>query len=56
MGDPEHGVRTPFDPPRMALHAATLGFRHPRSGEALSFSSPLPPELDAWLAALRSGA
>ncbi len=35
---------------RQALHAAVLGFEHPRTGETLSFSSPLPPELE-WLEA-----
>ena len=28
--------------PRMALHAAELGFIHPRMGELLQFESPLP--------------
>lgn len=39
--------------PRQALHAATLGFDHPVTGEALSFSSPLPPDMDALISALR---
>jgi 23S rRNA pseudouridine1911/1915/1917 synthase len=34
---------------RPFLHACRLQFKHPRSGEQLSFSAPLPPELDAWL-------
>nr|WP_156894382.1 RluA family pseudouridine synthase [Rhodobacter xanthinilyticus] len=42
--------------PRQALHAATLGFLHPVSGEELSFSSPLPADIEALLAALRAGA
>jgi 23S rRNA pseudouridine1911/1915/1917 synthase len=29
---------------RLALHAAVLAFRHPVTGEALRFESPLPPE------------
>ncbi len=37
---------------RQALHAATLGFVHPVTGEALQFSSPLPPDMRALLAAL----
>jgi 23S rRNA pseudouridine1911/1915/1917 synthase len=32
---------------RQALHAAALGFQHPATGEELSFSSPLPPDLRA---------
>ncbi|MEM7523174.1 MAG: RluA family pseudouridine synthase [Pseudomonadota bacterium] len=31
--------------PRQALHAATLGFSHPASGEEMLFSAPLPPDL-----------
>jgi len=42
--------------PRQALHAATLGFEHPVTGENLSFSSPLPADLVALLAALRGAA
>jgi 23S rRNA pseudouridine1911/1915/1917 synthase len=30
---------------RQALHAASLGFEHPRTGKAMHFESPLPPEL-----------
>jgi 23S rRNA pseudouridine1911/1915/1917 synthase len=38
--------------PRQALHAATLGFRHPVSGRALSFSTPLPPDFALLLKVL----
>jgi 23S rRNA pseudouridine1911/1915/1917 synthase len=34
---------------RNFLHAAALQFQHPRSGETLSFSRPLPPELQNFL-------
>jgi 23S rRNA pseudouridine1911/1915/1917 synthase len=34
---------------RPFLHACRLEFLHPRSGERLSFSAPLPPELSALL-------
>lgn len=37
---------------RHALHAASLGFRHPLSGEELDFTSPLPPELKDLVQAL----
>ncbi len=40
--------------PRQALHAATLGFRHPVTGEALSFEAPLPEDLLALCATLRA--
>lgn len=39
--------------PRQALHAATLGFTHPVTGEALEFESPLPRDFAALLQALR---
>lgn len=35
--------------PRQALHAATLGFVHPVSGEKLSFEAPLPQDFQALL-------
>ena len=34
---------------RQALHAATLGFIHPISGEALKFQSPLPSDMQLLL-------
>ena len=42
--------------PRQALHAATLGFRHPVTGEALHFSAPPPADLAALLALLDGNA
>ena len=41
-------------PPRQMLHAARLGFRHPRSGATLEFISPLPSDMLAALATLAS--
>jgi 23S rRNA pseudouridine1911/1915/1917 synthase len=38
---------------RQALHAAVLGFAHPRTGEAKRFEAPLPADMQALLAALR---
>ena len=34
---------------RQFLHAEQLGFRHPRTGEPLRFTAPLPEELSAFL-------
>jgi 23S rRNA pseudouridine1911/1915/1917 synthase len=46
-------VRTELlDFPRQALHAARLGFRHPRTGATLSFETPPPPDMLALLEAL----
>jgi 23S rRNA pseudouridine1911/1915/1917 synthase len=41
---------------RQALHAAVLGFRHPVTGAALRFESPLPADLAGVIAALRARA
>ena len=41
--------------PRQALHAASLGFDHPVSGERLEFSSPLPNDVEGLIAGLRAG-
>ena len=35
--------------PRQALHASILGFTHPKSGEKLRFTAPLPDDFDALL-------
>lgn len=40
---------------RQALHAATLGFEHPVTGEEMMFESELPEDLAALLAALEEG-
>ncbi len=38
--------------PRQALHARTLGFTHPRTGEEMYFEAPVPPDMqqiiDKW--------
>lgn len=41
--------------PRQALHAATLGFRHPATGEDLDFEATLPADMAEVLKRLRSG-
>ncbi len=35
--------------PRQALHAQTLGFRHPSTGEQMDFTSPLADDLQALI-------
>jgi 23S rRNA pseudouridine1911/1915/1917 synthase len=67
VGDPKYGGR--FGLPRgatadlavelrgfkrQALHAATLGFDHPRTGKRLTLESPVPPDFAALLEALRA--
>ena len=34
--------------PRQALHARTLGFTHPHTGEQMDFSAPIPDDM-TWL-------
>lgn len=44
LGDPLYGPRRPaLVLPGQMLHAAQLGFRHPRSGDYLEFEVPVPP-------------
>jgi 23S rRNA pseudouridine1911/1915/1917 synthase len=55
IGDDRYGAPFREAPaPRMALHATTLGFAHPRTGAPLSFTSPWPPDLAAWLDRVRA--
>ncbi len=43
----------PIPSDRLLLHAATLGFDHPVTGERLRFSAPPPPEFVAMVTKLR---
>ena len=43
------GIRAAVDMPRPLLHAVTLEFDHPLSGQRLRFDSPLPDDLAAVL-------
>ncbi|MBK8482166.1 MAG: RluA family pseudouridine synthase [Proteobacteria bacterium] len=47
LGDPLYGPRGSEQlAPRLALHAAHLGLRHPLDGSALSFAAPLADDLE----------
>ena len=35
--------------PRQALHAMTLGFKHPVTGEEMDFTCPIPPDMTALI-------
>lgn len=54
LGDERYGDQGPqhrgWKARRLALHAAALGFVHPVTGRALNFTSPLPVELQQFLA------
>ena len=54
LGDTVYGKRSPLLP-RHFLHAHRLAFSHPATGQALEFSSPLPPDLEEALYAARRG-
>jgi 23S rRNA pseudouridine1911/1915/1917 synthase len=54
LGDPRYKTEQAKHPQwvrkRIALHAQSLGFEHPVSGEALTFASPLPAAFEKFLA------
>jgi 23S rRNA pseudouridine1911/1915/1917 synthase len=54
LGDARYGRAWGPAPPRMALHATTLGFAHPADGRPLTFTSPWPADLTPWLDGVRS--
>ncbi|MBN6185916.1 RluA family pseudouridine synthase [Aneurinibacillus sp. BA2021] len=53
VGDPKYGPKSSFEIEGQALHAKTLGFVHPRTGETLEFHAPLPADMEAILMQLR---
>lgn len=44
-GLPPTARATALDFPRQALHAARLGFTHPRTGEQMAFEAPMPEDM-----------
>ena len=50
-GDATYGGAERYGLARQFLHARRLAFRHPRTGERLDLSSPLPADLEATLQA-----
>jgi 23S rRNA pseudouridine1911/1915/1917 synthase len=52
LGDDRYGTAGALGLRRPFLHAYLLGFRHPRTGERIEETSPLPPDLELALAAL----
>ena len=50
-GDTTYGGAERYSLQRQFLHAHRLAFRHPQSGEQLSFTSPLPGDLETALEA-----
>ena len=54
LGDPRYKIKQAMHPrwirKRIALHATSLGFEHPVSGEAMTFETPLPSAFERFLA------
>jgi 23S rRNA pseudouridine1911/1915/1917 synthase len=55
VGDPLYSRRRTPLLGRQFLHAHLLRFTHPRTGEAMAFHSPLPPDLQGVVEALERG-
>ncbi len=51
-GDPIYGAARGIPVPRLMLHAYSLSFTHPTTGERMTFTAPLP---EAFLKGLKSG-
>jgi 23S rRNA pseudouridine1911/1915/1917 synthase len=54
VGDPTYGAGGRHGLARQFLHSRRLAFRHPGSGEEVSFESSLPEDLEAALARARA--
>jgi 23S rRNA pseudouridine1911/1915/1917 synthase len=57
LGDPTYGGRRvcaieEVEIPRVMLHARTLGFRHPATGEIQEFTRPFPDDMDTVIKGL----
>jgi 23S rRNA pseudouridine1911/1915/1917 synthase len=52
-GDPKYGPKNTLELGGQALHAKTLGFVHPRTGEKLLFEAPLPQDMEKVVRILR---
>ncbi|PID00103.1 MULTISPECIES: RluA family pseudouridine synthase [unclassified Sporosarcina] len=54
VGDPKYGQRKTIDFGGQVLHAGTVGFDHPTTGEYMEFTAPLPENYKQLLNELRS--
>ncbi len=54
VGDPKYGPRKTLQIDGQALHAAVLGFVHPRTNEYLEFEAPLPDYFEQLLDKLKT--
>ncbi|WP_240666611.1 RluA family pseudouridine synthase [Longirhabdus pacifica] len=54
VGDPMYGRTKDISFPGQALHAAKIGFRHPRTNEWLAYEAPLPEDMKELIARVKS--
>jgi 23S rRNA pseudouridine1911/1915/1917 synthase len=54
VGDPMYGKSKGMLMDGQALHAAILGFTHPRTGEWLQFEAPIPPDMENLISTIRT--
>jgi 23S rRNA pseudouridine1911/1915/1917 synthase len=59
LGDPTYGGRKVcsldgVEVPRVMLHARTLGFRHPVTGEMCEYERPCPPDMERMIGELEA--
>ena len=56
VGDPKYSPqKTPFAINGQALHSYELTFKHPRTGEEMSFTAPIPEDMHKIITRLRNG-
>jgi len=53
VGDPKYGPKKTLEFNGQVLHAGTLGFDHPVTGEYLEFNSPLPEDFEKLVEEVR---
>lgn len=53
-GDPKYGPRKTVDFNGQLPHAGVLGFDHPRTGEYMEFTAPIPADMRGFIDSLRN--
>ncbi|MEK5039628.1 RluA family pseudouridine synthase [Sporosarcina sp. FSL K6-3457] len=53
VGDPKYGPKKTLEFGGQVLHAGTLGFNHPSTGEYMEFTSPVPEDFQALIDKVR---
>jgi 23S rRNA pseudouridine1911/1915/1917 synthase len=55
VGDPKYGPKKTLEFDGQVLHAGTLGFNHPTTGEYMEFTSPPPEDFQTLVDKVRKG-